>query len=551
VNGLLGALVLFAASPLVFVGSLHGQEPAEHAHMEELNGLRVRLQQAETEGDLEALADVYADDVIFQTPETAAVVGSDAVIALWGFFLERFTLESTYTSVGIQASGDEAEDRGTVVQTYTPLEGGPASTDTLQYALQYRRSAPGPWRVVSTLYSSEPEPELRIPRLPEPTGPYEIGSLDLLYVDSSRAEFLTDDPADVRTVSAQIWYPASVPAGAKPGKYRTPEATRAAAAFLGWPIFFNSVFALVDTHSFPCAPPSTDPGPFPVILYHHGYGGFTRVHTVLIEELASHGYVVASVGHAYESAFLQGPDLLIPFDPDNPAYVERLAEAHGDEQEALKDAIVGAGNIEEQGNAYRALLAASPRHQESARMWTADGSFILDRLAELNEPGGFLAGTLDLSRVGVVGHSLGGAAAGQAVVDDDRVIAGVDMDGFMFGDYVGSNSDRAFMFMSAARPWAGVGGSALTVFFERAGGPAYLVLIDGFEHSSFTDLPLFASVWPGEGSGSDGERALQIQRAYIRAFFDRHLTGREAPLLDGRSDAYPEVGIRSRGASSD
>ena len=522
------------------------QAGQERSDMDALTDIRSRLQQAETAGDLGALADIYASDVVFQTPEIAAVVGSDAVLALWHFLLERGSLTVTYVSSGIRVSDAEAEDRGTIVQAYSPVDGSAPSTDTLHYELRYRRADDGSWKVASALFSREPGPELRVPQLPVPTGPYQVGSLDLLYVDSARTEIFTDATEDARSVSAQVWYPASPRAGAKPAKYSTPEATRAAGAFLGWPIFFNSVFALVDTHSFPGAPPATAAGPFPVIVYHHGYGGFTRVHVALIEDLASHGYVLVSVGHAFESAFLETPGGVIPFEPDNPGYVARLEEAHGDSQEALKDAILSAGEVEEQADAYRNLRAASPRHQESTRMWAADGSFILDRLAELNESDGVLAGTLDLSRVGVIGHSLGGAAAGQAVLDDNRVIAGIDMDGFMFGDYLGSNSDAAFMFISAVRSWAGVGGSALTVFFERASGPAYLVLIDGFEHCSFTDLPLFPSMCPGEGVGSDGERALHIQRAYVRAFFDRHLEGRSAPLLDGPASDYPEVAIRSR-----
>ena len=171
---------------------------------------------------------------------------------------------------------------------------------------------------------------------------------------------------------------------------------------------------------------------------------------------------------------------------------------------------------------------------------------MLDRLAKLNITEGPLEGLLDPARVGVIGHSLGGAAAGQAVTDDPRAIAGVDLDGFMFGDLIDADSDAPFMYVSAARPWAGVGGSALTVFFERSAGPSYLVVIAGFEHSTFTDLPLFLSVWPGEEAELDGERALGIQRVYVLEFFDRHLGGDAAPLLDGATPDYPEVAIRSR-----
>ena len=535
---------LLVLTLLFSTGSATGQE---HSEMEALTDIRSRLQKAESEGDLAALAELYADDIIYQTSETAPVVGSDAVLLLWRTFLDRATLNSTYSNTDQRVWGDEAEDRGVTVQAYTMHDGGEETADTLHYTLRYARTPSGAWQITTALYSDDPNSGLRVPRLVPPTGSYRVGVLDLQAVDSSRAELLSEDPSDLRSVSAQVWYPARPAGSARPEKYRTREMTRAAASFLGWPIFFNSFFEIVDSHSFPASPPDGSDAPYPVILYHHGYGGFTRVHVALIEDLVSHGYVVASIGHAFESMFLETPGGgLLLFDPENPAYAARLEEAHGEEQEALKDRVVEATSIEEQEGAYRNLLAASPRHQESTRTWSADGSFLLDRLAELNIAGGPLEGLLDLTRVGAIGHSLGGAAAGQAVTEDPRVIAGVDLDGFMFGDLLEKPSDAAFMFVSAARPWAGVGGSALTLFFERSTGPSYLVVIDGFEHSTFTDLPLFLGAWPGEGSEVDGKRALGIQRAYVRAFFNRHLGGDAAPLLDGASPDYPEVAIRSR-----
>ena len=353
-------------------------------------------------------------------------------------------------------------------------------------------------------------------------------------------------PGTVGTLSGR----SAGPGGSGPHTFRTRKMARAAASFLGWPIFYFSFLELVDSHSFPASPPDNSGAPYPMVLYHHGYGGFTRVHVALIEDLVSHGFVVASIGHAFESAYLERPNGdLIHFDPENPVYAGRLEEAHAEEQERLKDRILEARSVEEQYDAYRALLSASPRHQDSTRTWAADGSFLLDCLAGLNAAEGPLEGLLDLARVGAIGHSLGGAAAGQTVADDPRVTAGVDLDGFMFGDLIDAESDAPFMFVSAARPWAGVGGSALTVFYEKSSGPSYLVVIDGFEHGTFTDLSLFASVWPGEDPQVHGARALEVQRAYIRAFLDRHLNDAKTALLDGASGDYPEVSIRSRNVS--
>ena len=45
----------------------------------------------------------------------------------------------------------------------------------------------------------------------------------------------------------------------------------------------------------------------------------------------------------------------------------------------------------------------------------------------------------------------------------------------------------------------------------------------------------------------DGERVFGIVDAYSVAFFDRHLRGAAAPLLDGAPAAYPEVRFEARG----
>jgi hypothetical protein len=61
-------------------------------------------------------------------------------------------------------------------------------------------------------------------------------------------------------------------------------------------------------------------------------------------------------------------------------------------------------------------------------------------------------------------------------------------------------------------------------------------------HASFTDLALLAEqVGVDTGAALPGARSLEITRAYVRAFFDRHLLGRPQVLLDQPSARYPEV----------
>ena len=83
--------------------------------------------------------------------------------------------------------------------------------------------------------------------------------------------------------------------------------------------------------------------------------------------------------------------------------------------------------------------------------WTADTDYVLDRLERLtdSDPSGKFTRRLDMTRVGVFGHSLGGAIAAQFCHDDARCRAGIDIDGQPFGSVVKSGLRRPFMFLLA------------------------------------------------------------------------------------------------------
>ena len=52
--------------------------------------------------------------------------------------------------------------------------------------------------------------------------------------------------------------------------------------------------------------------------------------------------------------------------------------------------------------------------------------------------------------------------------------------------------------------------------------------------------------WLNLAGPINGQRAHDIINAYSLAFFDRHLLGRRAALLDGPAERYPEVLFESR-----
>ena len=138
-------------------------------------------------------------------------------------------------------------------------------------------------------------------------------------------------------------------------------------------------------------------------------------------------------------------------------------------------------------------------------------------------------GLIDFDRIGVMGHSLGGATAGQLTVVDSRIKAGINMDGFQFGDLIDSPLTVPFMFIAPERPWSGEHNNTNDLFSLRAKSKTYLVNITGFQHSSFSDLVLMGAAWEGPQAIAAGVRAVEIQREITRAFFDNHLK-----IADGR-----------------
>ena len=128
--------------------------------------------------------------------------------------------------------------------------------------------------------------------------------------------------------------------------------------------------------------------------------------TFVTEQLASHGYVVVSCDHA---GF--GPVVLFPdgfqFKADTLLAPEPTGKLEDDAQKSF------------------AWL-----RKDIFPTWTADASFTLDQIEELNRtPGQRFHKRLDLSRIGMLGWSFGGATSIQMSKDDRRVKAAIDQDG--------------------------------------------------------------------------------------------------------------------------
>jgi predicted dienelactone hydrolase len=179
-------------------------------------------------------------------------------------------------------------------------------------------------------------------------GEFDIGVRTLKFTDPNRPDVLNttaDNEIAIydRTLTVEVWYPALLADGQSPGgQYKAITRNPAVTATLNGRAVRDAV-----------ALPGT--GTLPLVIVSHGYPGNRYLMSHLGENLASKGYIVASIDH-----------------PDS---------TYDDMQ------------------AFWSTLYNRP----------IDQLFVLDQMAKLSDDAnGFLAGMVDAEHAGIVGYSMGG-----------------------------------------------------------------------------------------------------------------------------------------------
>lgn len=219
-----------------------------------------------------------------------------------------------------------------------------------------------------------------VTQFPVPSGPYAVGKVVRILTDPSRTNrygILTNS-----SFMCTIWYPSDTPpAGGLPAPYT--EAAVVAASIngngFGWPVQWVTVMTNCVADAYASVPVASGTNRFPVILYSHGLGTCRTVNSQITIDLASHGYIVASVDH---------------IDCDCTVFPDALG-------------VVYPPSV----NQDNALLQNR----------TNDLAFLLTSLAQFESNDAVLAGRLDLSEVGAMGWSWGGATAGEFARVDNRI----------------------------------------------------------------------------------------------------------------------------------
>lgn len=385
-------------------------------------------------------------------------------------------------------------------------------------------------------------------RLPAPSGPYQVGTTSYYLVDSSRKEtyntevydlrtrklITTPPPTDRRELMVYIWYPAKVKLGATPAPYIDEGFALGTAEVFGPTfgvspdVFTKLVTQIVRTNAISKAPLANAQKRYPVIFFSPGHGSTSKQYSSQLEQLASHGYVVVGINPTYETP------VLLP-----------------DERLITQSTVFDFSSADKQTE-YRTF-------EEATSIRAKDVSFVLNQLRWLNfkDPQGLFSGGLDLSKVGIFGHSLGANTSVEAMRLDSRIKAGISMDSGEYGELFNSKSkdrlDRPFMVMSRENQEV-----YSRLLYQRLSNDAYSLIIKGSKHNTFkADLGLILPLFTANSTQTEPpikqtigsiepQRAAKIINAYTLAFFNKYFKNQNSPLLKGASTAYPEAVVEFR-----
>jgi len=361
---------------------------------------------------------------------------------------------------------------------------------------------------------------LPIPQIPPPSGQFQVGTRTVVLIDRSRDELYSQEDGP-RKFLIQIWYPAVPGPDSQHAPWVNDTKTygHAISTYLGLVPFFLDHMNLVTTPAWQDAPVAAAEGGFPVILFSHGWNGFAAQNTDQALELASRGYMVIAVQHTYGAVVTVFPDGEIEY--NNPR--------------ALPEGTPEPGNTE----------AA----QKLGEQWAQDIGYALDFMTSQNEdPTSPFYSSMDLSKVGVYGHSTGGGAAIQFCGTDERCTALLGMDPFMkpvSKDILDNGLSQTALFMFS-QDWRDETDSRNNLlfkqFYENFDASTHVIAIRGTGHYDYTDLPMLSPYahYLGLKGPINVKEVTEIVNTYLTFFFNQQLKGYPTDLFTGGS-TYQEV----------
>ncbi|XP_029903654.1 platelet-activating factor acetylhydrolase isoform X1 [Myripristis murdjan] len=310
---------------------------------------------------------------------------------------------------------------------------------------------------------------------------------------------------------------------------------------------FNYLFGSFKIPAYLDAPFKTNEK-CPVVIFSHGLGAFRTLYSAICAELASQGFIVASVEHRDESASAT-------------YYFREKCESERRDEPLPKTSVSAPDNLVEEWMYYRALQHGEsefPLRNKQVKQRADECIRALDKLIEINSGISVqnvlqtqfdwttLENSMDLCRIAVIGHSFGGATVIEALCKEVKFKCGVALDAWMFpiDEEIFPRVKQPIFFINSEKfQWAG--NISRMKKLESALIQRKMITIRGTVHQSFPDFTFLTGNWIGKlmklKGDIDPEIAMDLSNKATLAFLQRHL-GLEKdfnqwdPLIDGKDD---------------
>lgn len=261
---------------------------------------------------------------------------------------------------------------------------------------------------------------------------------------------------------------------------------------------------------------------YPLLVFSHGATGIKSSNTSTFMELASHGYVVVSIDHPYHSFYTVSEDgTRTLIDSDYNLEISNLNNEGVYTNEELFELI-----------------------QKWMKLRTEDINFVLDTIIEQSQVGSnSVAKLANTEKIGVFGHSMGGAASVWISKKRSDIDAVVNLDAPFFSELDYNKEIDDFVALSDAYTtpllniysddvWEQLESNSLYVankLNNEQFQQAYTTHFKGAKHLSFTDLPLvspiLANILQGGKAAIDKYYSIETTNELILEFFDYELKG--------------------------
>lgn len=339
---------------------------------------------------------------------------------------------------------------------------------------------------------------------------YPVGVSEFLMTDASREETFTPENGDKREIVIRAWYPAQTSL-APVSPYLSPaEAAFVTLVLGGTPEVQSDVAAIGQVLHLTAregAPVSSSNAKYPTVVLLPGLGEMPEFYSVLAEQLASSGYMVLVINHPFDSL---------------------CASLSGGRFAMHSPLLDSSSDPPDQPGAYR---------ERAIALRTADTAFLLNALRTPNPQPSLLA-RVDLNRIVVAGHSIGGSTLGAMATHSS--LQGVR--GMAILDSNCPQPPPALtipLLVLQSEQTYGFGEMSMTgmTLNSRAGG--YHAVLPGSYHASFTDegligreLPLLGALMGTTPLAEDALAVRDLYKDLTKAFLTKAVINKYDSTLD-------------------